>query len=403
MLDPRDAWNRLNPHLEPLAELPIFRRHARGRVTTKDLFATLDVPAHDVSAMDGYALFGEVEVGESRPLAGLVAAGDAPGFELEANAVAEIYTGAPVPAGADRVIPVEQTQAEVGSIRLLAAAREGAHIRRRAEIVARGSLLLAKGSALEPGTLALLATHGLEYVPVHRPPRVAFLTTGNEVVPPDREPLPGQLRDSHTDFLLSALEAMNLPMTPLGLVADRRDELRRRIESAVQRHEVVLLSGGVSRGGHDLVRDTLAELGCEILFHRIAIQPGKPLLSARHDNGALIFGLPGNPGAVMVGFWLFVRPALRRLLGLQDAFWHGALAGELAAPLAGAKDRERFLPARVEIREGRVRVSPGGPLGSHDLMSFGHGTALVRIPAHAEPACAGAPCEVLPLADWRVG
>lgn len=402
MLDPRDAWNILSPHLEPLPELAVFRRHSSGRVTTRDLFATSDIPGQDISAMDGFALLGDVEPGERRPLAGTIAAGDPPGFILEEGSVVRILTGASMPEGSDRVLQVELTELEGKDVVLLDNPKPGTHIRRRAEVVGAGELMLPAGSALEPGTLALLATHGLEYVPVHRPPRVAFLTTGNEVIPPDRDPKPGELRDSHTDFLLSALDGMNLPLTPLGIASDRNEELERRILAALPRHEIVLLSGGVSRGELDLVHDALVAIDCEILFHRIAIQPGKPLLVARHSSGTLIFGLPGNPAAVMVGFWLFVRPALRRLLGFKDGFWHGALRAVLAGELPAAKKRDRFFPARVSVRDGLIFAAPGGPLGSHDLMAYGHGTALVRIPANSPPTPIGAECEILPLADWRV-
>ena len=130
------------------------------------------------------------------------------------------------------------------------------------------------------------------------------------------------------------------------------------------------------------------------------MQPGKPLVAARHTGG-WVFGLPGNPASVMVAFWLFVRPTLRRLMGYPDRFWGGAVNGVLAAPLAAAKGRDRFLPAQVEFRDGALLVYPVPARGSHDVGAYATGTALVRIPAHASVAEPGAACQVLPLADWR--
>ncbi len=153
-------------------------------------------------------------------------------------------------------------------------------------------------------------------------------------------------------------------------------------------------------GEYDLAEGVLARLGCRIELDAVAIQPGSPLVFAVHDRG-VVFGLPGNPASVMACFWLFVRPALRYWLGAHDRFWHGALVAELAASLPGAGGRDRFLPAEVTFAAGTIRATPVLPRGSHDLAAFARGTALVRVRAGAPSAPAGAPCEILPLADWR--
>jgi molybdopterin molybdotransferase len=155
-------------------------------------------------------------------------------------------------------------------------------------------------------------------------------------------------------------------------------------------------------GEFDLVEDVLTRLGCQIVFDQVAIQPGKPLVAARHSGG-LVFGLPGNPASVMACFWLFVRPVLRRLQGLDDRFWGGALLGELVADLPGARDRDRFLPAEVTLDDGSIRVRPIVPVGSHDLTASARGSALVRVRAGASPAAVGDSCEIVPLADWLAG
>ncbi|HSL85004.1 MAG TPA: molybdopterin molybdotransferase MoeA, partial [Thermoanaerobaculia bacterium] len=349
-------------------------------------------------------------------------------------AALRIMTGAPLPEGADRVIPVERAavtkngtpDGETVAFEVPGAA--GDHVRRRGEVVRAGEELLPAGSLLTPGALSLLASQGLAEVTVHRSPRVALVVTGDEVVPPDEEPGPGKLRDSHTDFLLAACRGLGLEARPLGIAADEPEALRERIEEGLEA-DVLLLSGGVSMGEYDLVEGVLTELGCEPLFDAVAIQPGKPLVAAvapaHHQadgsvsgHPTLVFGLPGNPASAMVCFWLFVRPALRRFLGRPDAFWHGALAGELAAPLRAGKKggrtgpgaRDLFLPAEVAMGStgsasggGRLRVTPVAPVGSHDLGAYARGTALLRVRSGAPAREPGDPCEVLPLPDWLEG
>jgi len=407
MISPDEAWRRIEAQLAPLPEVEVPRRQATGRVLARPLAARVDVPGADVSAMDGYALAGLA--GNIRPVAATIVAGDPPGFALPPGAAVRIMTGAPVPAAADRVVPVELTERGGGRevVTFLPAAeagRAGDHIRRRGEVLRTGDPLLPALTRLTPGALALLATHGYAEVPIHRIPEVAVLATGDEVVPPETEPAPGQLRDSHTDFLLAAGASLGLGFTPLGIAPDRTPELAALVRRGLEA-DVLLLCGGVSAGEFDLVEGVLADLGCRVLFDAVAIQPGKPLVFAVREADAsraagrrtLVFGLPGNPASVMVSFWLFVRPALRRLCGLPDGFWHGALRGTLAAPLPGAGPRDRFLPAEAATRAGEVIVTPFPPKGSHDLAAFARGTALVRVRAGAAPASAGERCEILPL------
>ena len=426
MIDPREAWSRLEPYLEPLTGVEVPRRDAAGRVLARPLAATADVPAQDVSAMDGFALTGAPPRATELPVGGMIVAGDAPGARLEPAGelpgVVRIMTGAPVPGGADRVIPVERatirsrsgdrrTQDEPGEriepIELVTfddAGAPGDHIRRGGEVVRRGAEILPAGALLTPGAMSLAATHGYGSLTVHRPPHAALLVTGDEVVPPDREPGPGQLRDCQTDFVLAACRTLGIEVEPLGIAPDDPEGLRALVERGLAA-DILLLTGGVSMGELDLVEGTLRDLGCDVLFHGVAVQPGKPLLAAvRPPAGpgrrrGLVFGLPGNPASVMVGFWLFVRPTLRRLLGRADGYWQGALAAELAAPAPPAKARDKFLPTRVSVEDGRLLAHPVWPVGSHDMRSYGHGTALVRIPAGCPGLDAGTPCEILPLAD----
>jgi molybdopterin molybdotransferase len=262
--------------------------------------------------------------------------------------------------------------------------------------------LLDRGQLLGPGALALLASHGVDEIEAHGRPSLASITTGNEVVAPSREPGAGQIRDSHTDFLLAATSQLGLSLEPLGIAPDEPSALRRLVAAGLRR-DVLLLSGGVSMGEFDLVEGVLGEHGCEALFDAVAIQPGKPMVAAVHPGG-WVFALPGNPASAMVCFWLFVRPALRRMLGFDDGFWRGALPATAAAPLPAAKGRDLFLPGEVglDARAG-IRVRVVEPQGSHDVAAYARGTVLVRVPKGTPEQPAGSRCEVLPLVEWVEG
>ncbi|MEO8503878.1 MAG: gephyrin-like molybdotransferase Glp [Acidobacteriota bacterium] len=394
---PEDAWALLEPWLDALPPEAMARQAALDRVLAVSPRARVDVPPCDVSAMDGYALTGDLPRNTPLPVVATLAAGEAPGLTLGPGQVARIMTGAAIPHGADRVVPVELTDAGVESVTLLHPVELGAHIRRQGEIQRTGENLLPVGATLSPGALALLATHGYARVEVRREPRVAVLATGDEVVPPESTPRPGQVRNSHGDFLLAAGRGLGLRFADLGIARDDRLSLRAEIQRGLG-SEVLLISGGVSMGAYDLVEGVLAELGAKVVFDGVAMQPGKPIVVFRHAGG-LVFGLPGNPASAMVAYWLFVRPALRRLMGHRDRLWSGALRGRLVEDLQAAPERrDRFLPAAAWAVDGEIRIRPFPPRGSHDVATFARGNALLRLRAGAPALAAGEPAEILPLA-----
>ncbi|MEM9292465.1 MAG: molybdopterin molybdotransferase MoeA [Acidobacteriota bacterium] len=435
MIDPHEAWRLLEPHLAPTPSLETPRPQALGRVLARSLSATVDVPAADVSAMDGYAL-APPEPGESespiplRPLVGESLAGSPPSFSVPPGAAARIMTGAIVPEGTDRVLPVERTRPHDGRphdeeadpssplgatpgawgeyaqerVELAVMPPAGANIRRQGEVLRRGAPLLEAGHGLSPGALALLAAHGYSQVPIHRPPSIRLLVTGDEVIPPEETPAGGQLRDTHSDFLLAAARTLGLEIEPLGIVGDDEAALDQAVARGLEA-DLFLLTGGVSAGQRDLVPAALQRHGVRTLFHKVAIQPAKPLFAGLREGPprALVFGLPGNPASAIVAFWLYLRPVLRRLLGAEDSYLQGLRHGVLESPLPGAKGRDRFLPARVHTVDGQTLCTPVAPAGSHDIAAYAQGSALVRIPAHAAPRDAGEACEILSLADEREG
>lgn len=285
-------------------------------------------------------------------------------------------------------------------MRATAVPAAGAAIRRRGEVVRRDAALLPAGTLLTPAALALLASQGIGEVTIHRPPRLALQLTGNEIVPPSAQPEAGQLRDSHSDFLLAELARLGLGVRELGIARDEPETLQSSLARGLDGTDVLLCCGGVSMGEADFLVPVLARLGFETIFHGVAIQPGKPLLAARRtgpDGDQLIFGLPGNPASVMVAWWLFVHPALARLMGSAAGFWDTALPGRLGAALGAGKRRDRFVPATWGRSVGGPVLLPISPQGSHDLLAFGQATALVRIRAGAASAATGAACEWLRL------
>lgn len=393
MLTPAEAWRRLAPHAGPLPTIDVPRRQALGRVLGADLAATVDIPPLDVSAMDGYAVGGETPPGSTLPVQATVAAGQAPGARLSPGHAIRIMTGAPVPEGADRVIPVEATSGGETTVHITGESRVGDHIRRHGEVLHQGEIVLAAGERVSAGACALIAAHGYAQVPVIRQPSVAFLTTGDEIVPPEATPAPGQLRDTHTDFLLAATAQLGLSMERLGIAPDAPDVLRDALRPGLDA-DVLLISGGVSAGAFDYVERVLRELGCQRLFKGVAMQPGKPLLAARHGRG-LVFALPGNPGSVQVCYWLFVRPVLRRMMGFPDEFWRDARVARLGSNLPAGGSRERYLPATIAIRDGVLIASPLQIKGSHDLRGFARASALIRVAAEATERGEGDACEVV--------
>ena len=398
MLDPESAWQLIDSEIEPLGIEIVDRGTAGGRVLARDLNATVDMPPENVSAMDGYVSAGPIPLNSTLEIQGLSAAGHIPDFSLEPGQVAKIMTGAVVPIGGDRVIPIEQTDAGKQSVVVHQAPEDGAHIRLKGEVVARDHALLRAGHPLTPAAISLLASHGYSEIPVFRMPRVVVLTTGDELVPPEQEPGPGQLRDSNTSFLLAAGRSMGLEFESLGIAGDSPQDLRRKILTGLKA-DVLLLCGGVSKGDYDLVEEVLDELGCKCLFDAVAIQPGKPLVANRHSGG-WVFGLPGNPGSVMMTFWLFVKPTLRRLAGFHDGFWQDTLSAELGSSMPRTKGRDRFFAATLENRDGKLIATPMVPRGSHDVAAFSRGIGIIRAPKLQPEMPEGRSCRVLPTGDW---
>ena len=372
-----------------------------GRILLEEIRADRDVPAWDKALMDGFAVAaGDFGAGGERSIAATIAAGADPGAlaALPAGRVARIMTGAPLPPGADTVVPVEQSRAgsRPDQVILAGPARAGENVARRGDDVRAGTVLLAPGDFLGAAEIAVLAAFGRTRARAGARPRVAVLATGDELVAPGEEPGPGRLRNSNGPMLEALARRAGADVRSLGIARDDETELRRAIASGLEA-DVLLLSGGVSMGLYDLVGRALRSTGCEIVFERVAIRPGKPFTFARRGP-TLVFGCPGNPVSSYVIFQVFARPALRRLAAHPAPGWRPQ-PGRLASPIRQRPGRAGYLQARAVFRDGRLDVEPVSTSGSADLVSCARGNALVLVPADATSLPDGSEVPVLLLDD----
>jgi len=351
---------------------------ALGRILAEDLRAPFDVPPSDNSAVDGYAVASADIPAEGNATLQVIAdlpAGSVFEGALAPGQVIRIMTGAPMPVGADTVIPQELVERDGDRIRIPSIAK-GANVRLRGEDVAAGATVIAAGSALRPQELGLIASLGFPQVLVRQRPRVAILSTGDEVAEPGRPRKPGQIYDSNRFSLRGQVEAAGGGVTDLGIVPDLHDALKTRLLEASQTAEIVLTSGGVSVGIYDLVKDVLQEIG-GIDFWQVAMQPGRPLAVGR-IGPSHFFGLPGNPVASVLTFLLFVRPALWKLAGRRELF-PPQFTVVAVEPMRKKTGRREFKRGILRFGARGWEVSTTGPQGSGILTSMVMANCLIII------------------------
>jgi molybdopterin molybdotransferase len=370
-----EALQELLERAQPaLPEESVSTFEADARVLTQDLCSPLDVPGHDNSSMDGYALrLADLPAAHGLPVSQRIAAGSAAGA-LQAGSLARIFTGAPVPAGADAIAMQEDALVlDDGRVQIKTLPSAGQWIRRRGEDVARGAVVLRRGQRLSPAELGLAASIGFDRLPVARRPRVALLSTGDELVMPgDVAPEampPGAIYNSNRFFLRALLQRLGCEVTDQGIVPDRREATIEALAEAARSHDLILTSGGVSVGEEDHIKPAVQALG-ELQLWQIAIKPGKPFAYGRvnHAQGfAHFIGLPGNPVSSFVTFLLLVRPFLLRLQG-ASGHWPGAVMLPAHFNWPKADKRREFL---------RVRRNAQGGLDLFDNQSSGVLTSAV--------------------------
>jgi molybdopterin molybdotransferase len=370
----------------PPEVLPVTR--ALARVLAGDVQAPFDVPPADNSAVDGYAVgSADIPRAGTRELdvVGDLAAGAVFDGPLRAGQALRIMTGAPMPAGADTVYPQEVVERAGERVRV-GLIDKGVNVRMRGEDVKAGGIVIERGTVLRPQEIGLITSLGIWQVSVHRRPRVALLSTGDEVVEPGTPRRPGQIYDANRFTLRGSVEQCGGDVLDLGIVPDARDELSARLREAAAMADVVLTSGGVSVGVYDLVKDVLAELGT-IDFWQVAMQPGRPLAFGRIGD-TTFFGLPGNPVASLLAFMLFVRPALWKLGGRRRLFLPTWQARTLE-PLRKRAGRREFKRGVLAYHDGDWQVRTTGPQGSGILSSMVAGNCLIVLEEERGDVAAG--------------
>ena len=388
----------------PFEPQAIPLQDSQGLVLAEDIHADTDSPPFDKSLVDGFALR-LMDSSASLPVIEVVSAGQLPKRVLDHPAAIQIMTGAPLPVGADAVVQIEFTSSQTDSAgqtlvtipTKVASWKPGTNILRRGTSTRRGDLVVNSGTELRPQEMGALAEWGRALVLVRKRPRVAVLATGDELVPIEGMPGPGQIRNSNETMLCAQIRRAGGDPVPLGIARDERSHLRERIELGLQA-DVLVLSGGVSMGDKDFVPSELSTAGVRQVFHKVNVKPGKPVWFGVRDESAsrrtLVFGLPGNPVSSMVCFELFVRPVLRRLMGLSPAELP-RLNARLTQPHTTKGERPTYQPARLEWRDDGPIVTAVPWVGSSDLRATVAANSMALFPVGDQTYETGSIIEVI--------
>lgn len=401
MLSVEEARRRVLDAVQVMERIPIPVSEAAGFAVADDLTAPHPLPRFDNSAMDGYAVRAADTTGasESSPadlkVIGEVQAGRAPGIEVEAGTAVRIMTGAPIPPGADGIVPVEDTSESGDIVSIVQPTAPGRYVRPAGDDMSAGAVAVRRGTELGAGESALLASLGLSPVPVIRRPRVTILVTGDELVAPEAEVEPGRIRDSNTVALRALVQEAGADIAGSERVLDDRDATRDTFKRAAGASDLVVSSGGVAVGRYDFVKEVVEELG-GIELWRVAMQPGKPVVLGS-IGGTPFLGLPGNPVSIHVGFEQFVRPAIRKMRGCRSLL-RPTVGAVLDSALEKPAGRLHFVRVRLEQRAEGWRAAPTGPQGSHIQSSLVDCHGVARFPATATRLEAG---ETVTVEVWK--
>ncbi len=394
-----EARARTLERVRPLGETErVALGAALGRVLSAPVLAPADVPNHDNSAMDGYAVrFDDLDAGGETvlSLAGVVAAGAEANAVLGPGQALRIFTGAPIPEGSDCVVIQEVVRRDGDRVIVPAGQKRHQYVRRAGQDIAAGAEVFAAGRRLGPAEIGMLTSLGLTEVELFRRLRVAVLSTGNEVQAPGRPIAPGQLYDSNRATLIAALTALGVEVIDLGIARDERAEIEAGLRRGAAEADVVLTSGGVSVGDFDLVKDVIDELGA-IDFWKVRMKPGKPQAHGRL-GGAEFFGLPGNPVSVMVTYLLLVRPALLRMMGADPGAVKSLRLPYRGAPIHKRHDRAEFIRAVIHFDGAEAHVTSTGAQGSGILSSMAAANAFIALPEAPVDLAEGDLVTVIPI------
>jgi molybdopterin molybdotransferase len=394
LLSLEDAQRRVLERVRPLEGEAVALEQAAGRVLAEPARAGIDLPPFPSSAMDGFAVRAADTPGELRIADDSVAAGKPVRRPLEGGEAVAIATGGVVPEGADAVVPVEYVVESDNRVQIAGSVEPGAHVRPRAGDARRGDVVVEAGRLLGPAQLGALAAAGVAEVACGLRPRAAVIATGNELRHPGETLEPGQIYDANGLMLAAQLESAGAIVVSVRTVADEHKAHRRALEAALE-CDLVLSSGGVSVGPHDLVRTVAADLGVEEVFWRVAVKPGKPLWFGVRGR-SLVLALPGNPVSSLVGFELFVRPALLALQGVPEPAPDYAV-GVLSRSVRRNPERDEFIRARRHTGSGNVELEPLAGQESHMIARAALADSLVHAPRGEGDLPIGTPARYLAL------
>ena len=392
MIPVDEALDKILSHVLPLGFEKVSLLDALGRVIGEDIYAKRNIPPLDNSAMDGYALKSEDvrKASQNHPVR-LVVIEDLPaGFistkTIEKGKAIRIMTGAPIPKGADAVVPVEVTKKEDGFVLIFNAAGPGENIRVSGEDVKQGDRVISRGDIVRPAEVGMLASVGRSFVSVYQRPLVAVLCTGDELVDVDGDLTEVKIISSNSYAIGAQVKDCGAVPLQLGIAKDRKEEIEEKLRQGI-RADVLISSAGVSVGDYDFVKDVMKHLGIEMVFWKVAMRPGQPLAFGTM-GGKPVFGLPGNPVSSMISFEQFVRPALLKMMGCRHIFRPlvEAVLKEEVRKMAG---RRYFIRGSVSFENNQYVVTTTGEQGSGMLRSMVRANGLIVIPEDQEIVRAG--------------
>jgi molybdopterin molybdotransferase len=385
LISVQEAQRRVLERAKPLGMEAVSVWEAAGRVLAEPGVAQVDLPPFDSSAMDGFAVRA-ADTPATLPVVFRIAAGTPAPGRLDAGEAMGIATGGVVPAGADAVIPIEYVVEHDNEVDISEPVARGANVRPAGGDVERGEVVVPAGLRLGPAQVGALAAAGVATVRCSRRPRAAVLATGSELRPPGVPLRPGEIYEANGLILASQLRSAGAEVEPPETVSDDPAAHRSAIERGLEA-DVLVTTGGVSVGPHDLVRAVLSEVGVQEVFWGVSVKPGKPI-SFGERNGRLVFGLPGNPVSALVGFELFVRPALLALQGVPEPLPRFELAPLTEAVQPNAH-RDELLRARIVLSEEGTAVAPLAGRESHMIARAAAADALLFVPQGGEQLAAG--------------